>query len=113
MSRKKRPRAAAVAREKRTREKGSSAQAKWFSVSKVVVIAAALCVAVGGLVYLLFSRQNPSLGIAPSLPMSSPIAGYAGTKACAGCHAEAYEAWKGSDHALAMQHANVQSVLGN
>jgi predicted CXXCH cytochrome family protein len=45
--------------------------------------------------------------------MSSPVAAYVGTKACAGCHAEAYEAWKGSDHALAMQHANVQSVLGN
>jgi predicted CXXCH cytochrome family protein len=113
MSRKKKPRAAAVVRGKRTREKGLSAQAKWFSISKVVVIAAALCVAVGGLVYFLSSRDNPSVGISPSLPMSLPVAGYVGTKVCADCHAEAYEAWKGSDHALAMQHANAETVLGN
>ena len=38
---------------------------------------------------------------------------YVGAAACKSCHEAAYEAWKGSDHALAMQHANAETVLGN
>jgi len=35
------------------------------------------------------------------------------SKTCAGCHAKEYEAWKGSQHDLAMQEANEKTVLGN
>src|SRR4029434_4150518 len=38
---------------------------------------------------------------------------YVGGKACAGCHAKEYEAWRGSHHDLAMQEANDKTVLGN
>ncbi|MCC5887420.1 MAG: tetratricopeptide repeat protein [Gammaproteobacteria bacterium] len=38
---------------------------------------------------------------------------FAGSATCAGCHAEAYEAWRGSHHDLAMQHADDSTVLGD
>lgn len=38
---------------------------------------------------------------------------FAGSATCAGCHAEVYEAWRGSHHDLAMQHANDSTVLGD
>ncbi len=38
---------------------------------------------------------------------------YVGSEACAGCHAQAYAAWNDSHHALAMQHATAQTVLGD
>ena len=38
---------------------------------------------------------------------------FVGTSACAGCHAEAYQAWRGSHHDLAMQRADAESVLGD
>jgi len=44
---------------------------------------------------------------------ASADAGYVGSKACAGCHADAYEAWRGSHHDLAMQEANADTVLGD
>jgi predicted CXXCH cytochrome family protein len=41
------------------------------------------------------------------------VAAYVGARACADCHVKEYEAWMGSGHALAMQQANAQTVLGN
>ncbi|WP_279243865.1 tetratricopeptide repeat protein [Candidatus Litorirhabdus singularis] len=38
---------------------------------------------------------------------------FAGTPACAGCHAEEHSAWTGSHHDLAMQVANEATVLGD
>jgi predicted CXXCH cytochrome family protein len=38
---------------------------------------------------------------------------YAGSAACAACHPAEMEAWKGSDHALAMQPATDATVLGD
>jgi Flp pilus assembly protein TadD len=38
---------------------------------------------------------------------------YVGAKACAGCHVNEYQAWRGSHHDLAMQEATEQTVLGN
>ena len=68
-------------------------------------------VIIGGLLYALFGRWAAP---GPTL-LSSPArsASYVGTKVCAGCHADEYGAWKDSDHARAMQHANAQTVLGN
>jgi hypothetical protein len=41
------------------------------------------------------------------------VASYVGGKACAGCHAKEFEAWRGSHHDLAMQEASDKTVLGN
>ncbi len=58
------------------------------------------------------------LGQAAALPMqdfdvdAQGIA-YVDDKTCQDCHQEAYQAWQGSDHDLAMQEANEQSVLAD
>jgi len=38
---------------------------------------------------------------------------FTGNKSCTSCHAEQQQNWQGSDHDLAMQHANQNTVLGN
>ena len=38
---------------------------------------------------------------------------YAGAQSCMTCHTAQFEAWQGSHHDLAMQHANAKSVLGD
>ena len=38
---------------------------------------------------------------------------YVGTESCAACHAEAFERWSGSHHALAMQPASEATVVGD
>lgn len=38
---------------------------------------------------------------------------HVGAAACAGCHPAQHAAWKGSHHALAMQHADASTVLGD
>lgn len=38
---------------------------------------------------------------------------FVGREACAGCHAEQFERWRGSHHDLAMQEATRETVLGN
>lgn len=40
-------------------------------------------------------------------------AGFVGAAVCAGCHEEAFRAWQGSHHALAMQPASPASVVGD
>ncbi len=61
-----------------------------------------------------FSSRDPRAKPVGEGKSSEPIAArHVGSQLCAGCHANEYEAWKGSDHALAMQHANAQTVLGN
>ncbi len=47
-----------------------------------------------------------SAGDAPT-----PAARYVGAQACAACHQSEYQAWQGSHHALAMQHATPATVL--
>jgi Tfp pilus assembly protein PilF len=51
----------------------------------------------------------------PPAPASHAAADpqYVGSEACANCHADAFAAWKGSQHAHAMQHAESGTVLGN
>ena len=38
---------------------------------------------------------------------------YVGSESCSGCHRAEFDAWQGSNHALAMQHATIESVLGD
>jgi tetratricopeptide (TPR) repeat protein len=47
------------------------------------------------------------------VPPKAVEARFVGSEACAGCHANAFAAWKGSQHAHAMQHATAATVLGN
>jgi len=44
---------------------------------------------------------------------AAAAAAWVGATSCAACHADAYEAWTTSHHALAMQAANEKTVLGN
>ncbi|MGF1793013.1 deca-heme c-type cytochrome [Photobacterium profundum] len=38
---------------------------------------------------------------------------YVGTDVCIDCHENEYKEWQGSDHDMAMRHADTESVLGN
>ena len=38
---------------------------------------------------------------------------FIGSAACQSCHTKEFDDWKGSDHFLAMQHANESTVLGD
>jgi Flp pilus assembly protein TadD len=50
---------------------------------------------------------------AAARPVAAAPAAYVGRDACAGCHANEVNAWRGSDHDLAMQTADEKSVLGD
>lgn len=50
-------------------------------------------------------------GSPPAAAASPPR--FVGASACAACHARETDAWRGSDHDLAMQAADARSVLGN
>ncbi len=47
------------------------------------------------------------------IAVTSPSAEYVGRGACAACHPKESEAWRGSDHDLAMQAADDKTVLGD
>jgi tetratricopeptide (TPR) repeat protein len=75
--------------------------------STAALLAVALCaVAAGGYVAL---RPQPQ----PPAPAAQPPARFAGSGSCAACHADQHARWRGSQHALAMQHATGKSVLGD
>jgi len=88
------------------------------------LLAAAALAAVGApLLPLSCARRESSPAAAapaaaPRSHVSAPVAGlpsgvgYVGVSACAACHADQHRAWQGSDHALAMQEANEQTMLG-
>ena len=48
-----------------------------------------------------------------TLLLSSLAQGYTGSQACAQCHQQEYEDWRGSHHDLAMQEATPDTVLGD
>jgi tetratricopeptide (TPR) repeat protein len=58
-----------------------------------------------------FYRVKSSSPVAAAA--AAPARHYVGAAACAGCHAKEYAAWLGSQHQLAMRHADSQSVLGD
>ncbi|MCG6866943.1 MAG: tetratricopeptide repeat protein [Thiogranum sp.] len=62
-----------------------------------------------GLMYDLVKGQVPPTDAMPA----PPAATYVGAPDCAQCHASESAAWRGSQHAFAMQEANGQSVLGD
>jgi len=58
-------------------------------------------------------RILTGLSLVLGVAASSADDGYIGSQACAGCHREAYDNWRGSHHDLAMQPANSATVLGD
>jgi hypothetical protein len=73
--------------------------------------------AAGALVWWQFGRSPPA-GIVPagragSGPAAETTASFVGSGACADCHRDAYQRWQQSQHAIAMQVASEQTVLGD
>ena len=62
-----------------------------------------------------YEVDSASAGIRPSFESTTPPAesGFADNDTCAGCHRAEFEAWMGSDHQLAMQVADENSILGD
>jgi len=59
-------------------------------------------------------RTPAPTGVEPLRPAKPPAQSmFIGSAACADCHRAQTEAWKTSQHAQAMQHANDKTVLGN
>ena len=83
----------------------SVARSRWLVAGAVAAIAAVAVV-----VYSQSGTRKP-----PEPPAAAVLAPaqYVGAKACGSCHAKEFDAWKGSHHDLAMQHASDASVLGN
>jgi Flp pilus assembly protein TadD len=57
--------------------------------------------------------QDESKRPAPAAAANSEAPAYVGAGNCASCHEAEFDAWKGSHHALAMQHAAADTVLGD
>ena len=115
MPRKKRPRVVRSPRktpELRTKVAGDASRASKRR-TLLVPAAAALLLAVGGILYALFGPQSFLPFIGPWSQQSIHLPVSVGTQACAGCHADEYREWKGSDHSLAMQPVRAEAVLAN
>src|SRR5271165_472572 len=111
MSRRKRrrprpPRASSPAAPARSAAAARPSRARFAFIAALVVLAAA-----AGTWWALRPRA-PSQAIMP-IAQTAVEAHFVGSEACAGCHANAFAAWKGSQHAHAMQHATAETVLGN
>lgn len=62
----------------------------------------------------LFATAIAAGGLAACAPATPPPPpAFAGSTACAECHADQHAAWQGSQHALAMQEATATAVLGD
>ncbi len=65
-----------------------------------------------GLLFIVATTANYGCG-SREKQSAAAKAEFVTTKACAGCHAKEFEAWRGSDHDLAMQDASDKTMLGN
>jgi predicted CXXCH cytochrome family protein len=74
-----------------------------------VAVGGVLVLVAGGVAWWLLRDASTPDAMAPQ----QVAATYIGARTCAQCHAPQFEAWKGSHHALAMQEANEQTVLGD
>jgi len=73
-----------------------------------------LATALAALLACSAEEETPKLEAAPSpAPGWERSAGFAGAVSCVECHEEAYRAWSGSHHDLAMQVASEETVLGD
>ncbi|MEO8441422.1 MAG: tetratricopeptide repeat protein [Betaproteobacteria bacterium] len=81
--------------------------------SRTIVLVALVIFVCIGIVAYVATNDSPSTPPSAEKDKPAPAADYVGAKACTSCHAREYEAWRGSQHDLAMQHADDRSVLGN
>jgi len=75
------------------------------------IVAALLLAGLAVVAWMLRGGTDPVTAIVPTPAAPAAPARYVGSEACAGCHAEAYAAWQGSQHAAAMQEATSDTVL--
>ena len=80
-------------------------------MNKLQVAAAGLVIAALIGVALFFRGQPPAEPQQPAVSAAAPA--YVGSAACGGCHDEEYSAWRGSQHAVAMQDATPATVVGD
>jgi len=73
-----------------------------------IIAAAAVAVVAGG-VFLAYERPAP----VATKTVPPATAQFVGSAVCGECHAKERDAWRGSDHDLAMQVADAKSVLGD
>ena len=78
-------------------------------VAAVILIAVA-CVGLG---YWLFGTWQERKHTRSDVGQPLVRAAFVGSSRCADCHAGEYRAWRGSQHARAMQHASAAAVLGD
>ena len=86
---------------------------RWYRRPGFAVAIVLLAMLAAGGVFVATRDRAPV--VASSAPVTSTVvaAKYVTSAQCAGCHAKEHAAWKGSDHDLAMQTADAQSVLGD
>jgi predicted CXXCH cytochrome family protein len=72
-----------------------------------------ITVAAAGFGYLLYGSWQERNQAQVDVGQSSARAAFVGSTSCADCHAGEYQAWRGSQHARAMQHASAATVLGD
>jgi Tfp pilus assembly protein PilF len=111
MPRKKRPGASTKKRGLSPQSTTNTSQPNRERRTRIVMVTAVLLLSIGALLYALFGKSFLSRLLGSWQASSAPA--YVGAQACMSCHAGEYEAWKSSDHALAMQHANAETVLGD
>jgi tetratricopeptide (TPR) repeat protein len=80
-----------------------------FAVRAAAGVAAVVVVGIGAWLALSHWRGPGNAAIEEA----SPAATFVGSESCASCHAAEIDQWRGSQHALAMQHASESSVLGD
>jgi predicted CXXCH cytochrome family protein len=95
---------------------GSPASGKrWIAILLAFGLVAA---AIFGVIHFLSMSQAPapvatSANLKPEASSPSAHREYVGASACMQCHRNEFESWTGSHHAMAMQEANSQTVLGD
>jgi tetratricopeptide (TPR) repeat protein len=84
-------------------------------IPALVAVVAAL--AVLALVVYWLAGRTPAPATVVGTPEPGPVdrspAAFVGSEACAACHADEYQRWRGSQHAVAMQVASEKTVLGD
>ena len=79
---------------------------------RIAASAAAAALIIGGLAFV-FLTGTPVLALFGGLRAETATAAFVGSETCAGCHRAEAQLWRGSQHRLAMQHADDKSVLGD
>jgi hypothetical protein len=85
-------------------------RASWPAIVIAAAVAAAIAVA-GSLGFLLLTDggRNPFSRGSPAVAAAT----FVGSESCGGCHRAEAEAWRASQHRLAMQHATDKTMLGD